>query len=81
VSSAKGVSTAEIVRQTIRHARRMSGAGGHAWPVAREALIKILADLEDRSPHEPSLARLRAYIALRDRLWLRRRQEDDARER
>ncbi len=78
MSSAKAFSTADIVRQTIRHARRMSLEGVHEWPVAREALAKILADLEKRSPDDPSLARLRAYISLRDRVWSRRSHQDGA---
>jgi hypothetical protein len=54
------------VRQTIRHARRMSTEGQHEWPTARIALTKILADLEPRFPGDPNLVRLRRYIALGD---------------
>jgi hypothetical protein len=61
----------EIVRQSIRHARRMLGEGVYDWPTARRALMTILADLEARSPNHPSLRRLRAFIALRDRAWSR----------
>jgi hypothetical protein len=61
----------EIVRQSIRHARRMLREGVYDWPTARRALERILADLEARSPNDPSLARLRAFIASRDRFWSR----------
>jgi hypothetical protein len=61
----------EIVRRSIRHARRMLGEGVHDWPTARQALMRILADLEARSPDHPSLPRLRAFIASRDRAWSR----------
>jgi hypothetical protein len=61
----------EIVRQSIRHARRMVGEGAYDWPTARRALMRILGDLEARSPDHPSLRRLRAFIALRDRAWSR----------
>jgi hypothetical protein len=64
VSSA--ASTADIVRQTIRHARQMSGEGVYEWRIARAALVRILADLEARTPYDPSLARLRAYVWLGD---------------
>ena len=70
-SSAMYVSTADIVRQTIRHAQRMSRHGVHGWPIARQALTKILADLEARSPGDPSLRRLRAYIRVHNRAWSR----------
>jgi hypothetical protein len=65
-------STADIVRQTIRHARRMSGAGVYDRRVARQALMTILVDLEARTPNDPSLVRLRAYISLHDRASPRR---------
>ena len=61
----------EIVRRSIRHARLMLKEGSYNWPVARLALRKILADLEARSPNDQSLPRLRAFIASRDRAWLR----------
>ncbi len=64
-----GVSIADIVRQTIRHARRMSRGGRYEWPTARAALIRILADLEGRSRDDPALERLRRYIALGDRAF------------
>jgi hypothetical protein len=60
----------EIVRRSIRHARLMLKEGAYNWPVARIALRKILADLEERAPTDPSLARLRAFIASQDRAWL-----------
>jgi hypothetical protein len=47
----------------------------HDWPVARRALRKILADLESRAPNHASLRRLRAFIALNDRAWLRGNKE------
>jgi hypothetical protein len=62
----------EIVRRSIRHARLMLREGPYNWPVARRALRKILADLEARSPNDPSLPRLRAFIASQDRAWLRK---------
>ena len=62
-------SVADIVRRTIRHARRISREGAYDWPVARVALQKILADLEARSPDEPSLERLRQVIERGDRAW------------
>ena len=60
----------EIVRRSIRHARRMLKQGSYEWPVARLALRKILADLEENAPDDPSLRRLRAFIASNDRAWL-----------
>jgi hypothetical protein len=61
----------EIVRRSIRHARRMLSEGAYDWPTTRKALRAILADLETRSPDHPSLKRLRAFIASRDRAWSR----------
>jgi hypothetical protein len=60
-----------IVRRSIRHARLMQRQGAYDWPTARWALRKILADLESRSPNHPSLRSLRAFIASKDRAWLR----------
>ena len=68
-------SIADIVRRTIRHARRMSKAGVHDWPTARAALSRILADLEARSPGDPSLERLRQVIERGDRAWSLRDDE------
>jgi hypothetical protein len=59
----------EIVSQTIRHARRLASRGDYDWRTQRAALLKILADLEARAPDEPSLARLRAFIDSRERVW------------
>jgi hypothetical protein len=64
----------QIVRRSIRHARLMLRQDSHNWPVARLALRKILADLEERAPDDPSLPQLRAFIASKDRAWLRQRQ-------
>jgi hypothetical protein len=61
----------EIVRRSIRHARLMLKEGAYNWPVARLALRKILADLEAGAPDDPSLRKLRAFIASNDRKWLR----------
>jgi hypothetical protein len=61
----------EIVRRSMRHARLTLKQGSYNWPVARIALRKILADLEERAPADPSLARLHAFIASQDRAWLR----------
>ncbi len=61
--------TSEIVDSAIRHARRLSTTKGYDWPTARAALEKILADLETRAPGEPSLVRLRRFIASRNRAW------------
>ena len=63
------VSIADIVRRTIRHARRIPNEGVYDWPTARVALAKILADLEARSPGDPSLERLRQVIERGDRAW------------
>ena len=49
-----------IVRRTIRHARKLSRT--YEWPVAREALIRILTDLEARGGDDPSLDKLRSII-------------------
>jgi hypothetical protein len=61
----------EVVQRSIRHARLMLKQGPYNWPVARLALRKILADLEARSPDHPSLPKLRAVIASKDRARLR----------
>jgi hypothetical protein len=61
----------EVVRRSVRHARLMLKQGSYNWPVARLALRKILADLEAKAPNEPSLRRLRSFIASNDRKWLR----------
>ncbi len=61
----------QIVRRSIRHARLMLKQGSYNWPVARLALRHILTDLEARAADDPSLVQLRAFIALKDREWLR----------
>jgi hypothetical protein len=61
----------EIVRRSIRHGRLMLKQDSDNWPVARLALRKILADLEEKAPDHPSLRRLGAFIASQDRAWLR----------
>jgi hypothetical protein len=61
----------DVVRRSIRHARLMLRQGSYNWPVARLALRKILADLETSAPNDPSLQRLRTFIASQDRKWLR----------
>jgi hypothetical protein len=66
----------EVVRRSIRHARLMLKQDSHNWPVARLALRKILADLEQKAPDHPSLRRLRAFIASSDRAWLRENPQD-----
>ena len=55
--------TADIVDRSIRHAQKLSTAKGYRWSTARAALMRILADLEARDPNDPSLDRLRRYIA------------------
>ena len=54
---------AEIVDHVIRHARNMSTTLGYDWETARAGLAAVLADLETRDPCDPSLDRLRAFIA------------------
>jgi hypothetical protein len=61
----------EVVRRSIRYTRLMLKQGSYNWPVARLALRRILADLETSAPDDPSLPRLRAFIASNDRKWLR----------
>jgi hypothetical protein len=60
----------EVVRRSVLHARLMLKEGSHNWPVARLALRKILADLEEKAPDHPSLRRLLSFIASSDRAWL-----------
>ncbi len=54
--------TSDIVDRAIDHARQLV-AKGYSWPTARIALRRILADLETRTPDDPSLDRLRRFIA------------------
>jgi hypothetical protein len=64
----------QIVRRSIRHGQLMLRQGSYNWPVARRALRKILSDLEARAPEDPSVTRLRAFIASKDREWLREKR-------
>lgn len=64
----------QIVRRSIRHAQLMLRQGSYNWPVARLALRKILSDLEARAPEDPGVLRLRAFIASKDREWLREKR-------
>jgi len=57
----------DIVDSAIRHAGRQSRNPNYRWPIARAALTRILEDLERRAPGDPSLDRLRAFIAEGDR--------------
>ncbi len=61
-----GTRTSDVVDGAIRHVRALSATKGYDWPTARAALVKILADLEARDPNDPSLERLRQFIAERD---------------
>ena len=70
---------AEIVDRVIVHAQRMLDDGAYDWPTSRAALERILADLEARSPGNPSLARLRRFIALGDDAWNVRWSETNCR--
>jgi hypothetical protein len=54
--------TSDIVDNTIRHARDLLSKG-YDWTTARAALARVLADLETRDPADPSLSRLRRFIA------------------
>ena len=54
--------TSDIVDRAIGHAQQLV-AKGYSWPTARIALRRILADLETRTPDDPSLDRLRRFIA------------------
>lgn len=66
------LSISATVRRTIQHARKLSKT--YEWPVAREALGRILADLEARGD-DPSLNRLRIVIQKGDQKYL---QEEKA---
>jgi hypothetical protein len=63
----KGPPPSEIVRQTLQHASKLSTS--HEWPVAREALSRILANLESRCD-DPSLEMLRRLIKSGDQKLL-----------
>ena len=56
----------DIIDRAIEHARALSKTAAYDWSTARAALTAILADLERRFPGDPSLDRLRLYIAERD---------------
>jgi hypothetical protein len=53
----------KIVDRVIAHARKLATTIDYDWATARAALAVVLADLEAREPSDPSLARLRAFIA------------------
>ena len=55
--------TCIVVDRAIQHGRRLSKAASYRWPTARSALLGILTDLEARFPADPSLDRLRQFIA------------------
>jgi hypothetical protein len=57
-----------IVRRTVLHARKLSPA--YEWPVAREALVRILTDLEARGD-DPSLDRLHGIIQRGDQQFFK----------
>jgi hypothetical protein len=63
------VGISEIVDRVIVHAQRMLDDGAYGWPASRAALARILADLEARSAGDPSLERLRQFIAVGDDAW------------
>jgi hypothetical protein len=67
LQNAVTVSPAEIVCHTIRNAKRIRREPKYEWPTARAALLRILADLESRTPEDESLKDLRAFIAEGDR--------------
>ena len=62
-----GDRTSDTVDSAIRHTEALSATKGYDWATARAALLKILADLEAREPNDPSLERLRQFIAERDK--------------
>ena len=53
-----------VVHQITRHAGQLSTA--YEWPVARQALVRVLTDLEARGD-DPSLEILRRIIQREDR--------------
>ncbi len=59
----------EIVDRVIRHTRGLSTTDRYDWPTAREALTRILDDLETRAEGDPSVDRLRRFIAEREKAW------------
>ena len=60
------IPTIVTVGRTIRHARKQSAK--YRWPVAREALVRILTDLEARGD-DPSLDKLRGIIQRGDQKY------------
>ena len=72
---AMAVVIAEIVDRVIDHAQRLWDEGAYDWPTSRAALARIMADLQARSANDPSLRRLRRFIARGDRAWRERKGE------
>ncbi len=66
---------ADMIDRLIAHAQEMLDEDAYDWPTSREALVRILADLEARTLGHPSLGRLRLYIAQGDKRWDSRRGE------
>ena len=66
----------EIVDRVLDNARKMSTTLSYDWATARAALARVLADLEARDRDDPSLERLRAFIAEGDRETAPRRRPD-----
>ena len=56
----------EIVDRAIRSALELSTMETYDWATARAALKRMLDDLEARAGDDPSLERLRRFIAERD---------------
>jgi hypothetical protein len=69
-----GALASDIVDRAIAHARTLAAKETYDWLTARAALKRILADLETRYPADPGLARLRLFIAERDRTFASRPQ-------
>jgi hypothetical protein len=65
--------SSEIVRRTIQHARTLCTSYG--WPVARQALVRILTDLEACGT-DPTLEELRIVIQEGDQEFLSRYEAD-----
>lgn len=60
---------ADMVDRLIAHAQQMLDEDAYDWPTSREALERILADLDARTLGHQSLGRLRQYIAQGDKGW------------
>jgi hypothetical protein len=56
----------EIVERTIAHTRRLLQASPDRWDAARRGLETICGDLAKAAPHNPALARLRAFVGEED---------------